>query len=253
MYPSLIKYILQLADNSLIHGHRLSEWCGHGPILEVDIALSNIALDQIGAARSFYQYAAGLEGNQKTEDSYPYHRDVRSFYNVLLLELPKGNFGDTIVRSFFFDAFQFELYSALLKSTDTQIAAIAEKSLKEVTYHLRFSSEWLVRLGDGTEESHHKIQKSVYAYWDYCGEMFDMSDAEKDLLAAGVSVNTVALKSNWEQTVANTLEEATLSYPLAKENAWFHKGGKNGIHTEHLGFLLAEMQYLQKSYPGAEW
>jgi ring-1,2-phenylacetyl-CoA epoxidase subunit PaaC len=253
MNPSLIKFILQLADNSLIHGHRLSEWCGHGPILEVDIALSNIALDQIGAARSFYQYAAVLEGNNKTEDTYPYHRDVRSFYNVLLLELPKGNFGDTITQSFFFDAFQFEFYHALSKSSDQQLAAIAEKSLKEVTYHLRFSSEWLVRLGDGTKESHDKIQQSIYTYWDYCGELFDMSDAEKELLATGVSVHTPALKSQWEKRVADTLHEATLAYPLSKENAWFHKGGKNGIHTEHLGFLLAEMQYLQKSYPGAEW
>lgn len=253
MNPSLIRYILQLADNSLIHGHRLSEWCGHAPILEVDIALSNIALDQIGAARSFYQYAALLEGGGKTEDTYPYHRDVRSFYNVLLLELPKGDFADTIARSFFFDAFQYQLYSALLNSTDRQIAAIAEKSLKEVTYHLRFSSEWIVRLGDGTEESKAKIQKSVYAYWDYCGELFDASAAEKDLMAGGVAVDLEPLKPLWEKTVADTLQEATLAYPLSKENAWFHKGGKNGIHTEHLGFILAELQYMQKAYPGAEW
>lgn len=253
MNQSFIKYILQLADNCLIHGHRLSEWCGHGPILEVDMALSNIALDNIGAARSFYQYAALLEGNGKTEDSYPYHRDVRGFYNVLLLELPKGNFGETITQSLFFDAFQFHFYGSLAKSSDSQIAAIAEKSLKEVTYHLRFSSEWVVRLGDGTDESRKKIQEAIYKYWDYAGELFDASNAEKEMIAAGIAVDLTSLKPLWEKTIADTLQEATLAYPLSKENAWFHKGGKNGIHTEHLGFLLAELQYLPKSYPGATW
>ncbi len=249
----LIKYLLHLADNSLIHGHRLSEWCGHGPILEVDIALSNIALDHIGTARSFYQYAATVEGNGKTEDSYPYHRDVRGFYNVLLTELPKGHFGETIARSFFLDAFQFHLYTALLASANTQIAGIAEKALKEVTYHLRFSSEWMVRLGDGTPESKRKIQDAVYFYWDYCGEMFAPADMENEMCAAGIGVDVSALKPLWEKTVGETLQEATLAYPLVKENAWFHSGGKNGIHTEHLGYILAEMQYLQKTYPGASW
>ena len=253
MNPSLIKYILQLADNSLIHGHRLSEWCGHGPILEVDIALSNIALDHIGTARSLYQYAASLEGGGKTEDSYPYHRNVRSFYNVLLTELPKGHFGDTLARSFFLDAFQFHLYTALLNSKDAQLAAIAEKALKEVTYHLRFSSEWMVRLGDGTDESKQKIQESIYEYWEYCGEFFEPTEIENEMLQQSIGVELSSLKPLWEKTISDTLAEATLAYPLSKENAWFHSGGKNGIHTEHLGYILAEMQYLQKAYPGATW
>ena len=253
MNQSLVQYILQLADNSLIIGHRLSEWCGHAPILEVDIALSNMALDQIGAARSLYQYAAQIEGNGKTEDSYPYHRDVREFYNVLLLELPKGDFAETIARSFYFDAFQFHFYSALQKSADSQLAAIAEKSLKEVTYHLRFSSEWVVRLGDGTAESKEKIQNAIYKYWDYTGELFESSANEHELILQGIAVDVASLKPLWEKMVADTLQEATISYPLSKENAWFHKGGKNGIHTEHLGFILAEMQYLQRSHPGASW
>ena len=253
MNPSFLKYILQLADNCLIQGHRLSEWCGHAPILEVDIALSNMALDNIGAARSFYQYAALLEGNGKTENSYPYHRDVRSFYNALLLEMPKGNFAETIVKSLFFDAFQYHFYTALQASSDKQLAAIAEKSLKEVSYHLKFSSDWAVRLGDGTQESKEKIQEAIYTYWDYCGELFDPCESEKEMIASGVAVDISLLKPLWEKTIADTLQEATLAYPLSKENAWFHKGGKNGIHTEHLGYILAEMQYLQKSYPGASW
>ena len=253
MNPSFLKYILQLADNCLIQGHRLSEWCGHAPILEVDIALSNMALDNIGAARSFYQYAALLEGNGKTENSYPYHRDVRSFYNALLLEMPKGNFAETIVKSLFFDAFQYHFYTALQASSDKQLAAIAEKSLKEVSYHLKFSSEWAVRLGDGTQESKEKIQEAIYTYWDYCGELFAPCETEKEMIASGVAVDISLLKPLWEKTIADTLQEATLAYPLSKENAWFHKGGKNGIHTEHLGYILAEMQYLQKSYPGASW
>lgn len=253
MNPSLIQYILQLADNSLIHGHRLSEWCGHAPILEVDIAISNIALDQIGTARSLYQYAAQIEANGKTEDSYPYHRDVREYRNVLLVEMPKGDFADTVAQSFYFDAFQLHFYKALQQSADAQLAAIAEKSLKEVTYHLRFSSEWVIRLGDGTAVSKDKIQNAIYKYWDYTGELFQNSACENEMIVAGVAVDVATLKSLWEKTIADTLQEATIAYPLSKENAWFHHGGKTGIHTEHLGFLLAEMQYLQKSYPGASW
>lgn len=253
MNQAFIRYILHLADNGLIHGHRLSEWCGHAPILEVDIALSNMALDHIGVARSLYQYAAQLEGNEKTEDNYPYHRDVREFYNVLLLELPNGDFAETIARCFYFDAFQFHFYQALQKSKDPQLAAIAEKSLKEVTYHLRFSSEWVIRLGDGTEESKEKMQRAIYKYWDYTGEFFDSNSIEDKMISQEIAVDTEMIKSLWEKTIADTLQEATIAYPLHKEGAWFHKGGKDGIHTEHLGFLLAEMQYLQRSYPGASW
>jgi len=249
----MINYILHLADNALIYGHRLSEWCGHGPILEVDMALSNIALDNIGAARSLYQYAATIEGNGKTEDSYPYQRDVREFKNVLLVEMPNGDFADTIARSLFFDAYQFLFYTALQKSSDKQLASIAEKSLKEVTYHLRFSKEWTIRMGDGTEESKQKIQHAINELWSYTGEMFDASDVEKQMIETGIAPDIASLKPLWEQIISDTLEEATLSFPIQMQGAWFQKGGKTGVHTEYMGFLLAEMQYLQKSYPGLEW
>lgn len=253
MNTPLLSYTLQLADNSFIYGHRLSEWCGHGPILEVDMALSNIALDTIGAARSFYQYAAELEGNGQTEDSYPYHRDVRDFRNVLLLELPRGDFAETMARSFFFDAYQSLFYRALTKSSDARLAAIAEKSLKEVTYHLRFSSEWVCRLGDGTAESKARIQAAIQKYWDYTGELFEAGAEEAALVAQGIAPDPAVLRAEWERLVTDTFQEATLSYPLRADGAWFHTGGKKGLHTEHLGFILAEVQYMQKSYPGCEW
>ncbi|MBK7762384.1 MAG: phenylacetate-CoA oxygenase subunit PaaC [Bacteroidetes bacterium] len=250
---TLIDYILHLADNSFINGHRLSEWCGHGPALEVDMALSNISLDELGAARSFYQYAASIEGNGKTEDSYPSFRDVREFRNVLLVELPNGNFADTMARSFYFDAFQFHFYTALQQSSDKQIAAIAEKSLKEVTYHLKFSSEWVVRLGDGTDESKQKMQTAINQFWEYTGELFSMSETEQDMLKQGIAIDVSLLKDDWEKTVADTLAEATLRYPMHIEGGWFQSGGKTGIHTEYMGFILAEVQYMQKTYPGCEW
>ncbi len=253
MNTKLIDYLMHLADNSLIYGHRLSEWCGHGPILEVDMALSNIALDHIGAARSLYQYAAELEGNGKTEDSYPYFRDIRAFRNVLLVELPNGDFADTIARSLCFDSYQFFLYQALKNSKDQRIAAIAEKSLKEVTYHQRFSSEWTIRLGDGTEESREKMQRAIHEVWTYTGEMFDASATENEMLEAGIGTDLSAIKIQWEERMAEIIQEATLSYPMRAQGAWFQKGGKTGIHTEYMGSILSEMQYLQKSYPGCEW
>jgi ring-1,2-phenylacetyl-CoA epoxidase subunit PaaC len=253
MNKLLLDYILHLADNAFIYGHRLSEWCGHGPALEVDMAITNISLDNIGAARSFYQYAAAVEGDGKTEDSYPYFRDVRAFRNVLLCELPKGNFADTIARSFYFDAYQFHFYTALQKSKDTQLAAIATKSLKEVTYHLRFSSEWVVRLGDGTDESKQKMQQAINTFWEYTGEMFAPSAVEHEMIAAGIAPDIAALRSDWEKTMADTLQEATLAYPLQLDGGWFQHGGKTGVHTEYMGFILAEVQYMQKSYPGCDW
>ena len=253
MNTSLIAYCLHLADNAFIQGHRLSEWCGHGPALEVDMAIANIALDHIGAARSFYEYAAKLEGNGKTEDSYPYLRDVRAFKNILLVELPKGDFAETIARSFFFDAYQSLFYKALSESKEVQLAAIAAKSLKEVTYHLRFSSEWVIRMGDGTEESKERIQTALLKYWDYTGECFHASDIEKEMTAQGIAPDIAELKTAWEKIVSDCLQEATLSYPLHVEGAWFQKGGKTGLHTEHLGFILSEVQYLQRAYPDSEW
>jgi ring-1,2-phenylacetyl-CoA epoxidase subunit PaaC len=253
MQTSLVQYLLHLADNSLIHGHRLSEWCGHGPVLEVDMALTNISLDNIGAARSLYQYAAEIEGEGKTEDTYPYGRDVRDFYNVLLVELPKGDFAETIARSFYFDAFQSLFYKALMASKDQRLAAIAEKSLKEVTYHLRFSSDWIIRLGDGTDESKQKMQQAIYKYWEYTGELFAPSAIEQEMFNEGIGINISLLKTSWEEIVMNTLQEATLSYPLSAEGAWFQQGGKKGIHTEYMGLILAELQFMQRAYPGNEW
>jgi ring-1,2-phenylacetyl-CoA epoxidase subunit PaaC len=253
MNKELLHYIFHLADNSLIHGHRLSEWCGHGPALEVDMALSNIALDNIGAARSFYQYAAELEGNGKTEDDYPFFRDVTEFKNVLLVELPKGDFGDTIAKSFYFDAYQFVFYKALSKSCDKQIASIAIKSLKEVTYHLRFSSEWVIRLGDGTGESKQRIQKSILKYWEYTGELFAPSEIEQRMIEQEIAPNIAELKTEWLKIMTETIASAHLSFPLSVDNAWFQQGGKIGLHTEYMGFALAELQYMQKTYPNSNW
>lgn len=252
MNADLKNYCLQLADNALIHGHRLSEWCGHGPILEVDMALSNIALDNIGAARNIYQYLALEEGQGKTEDDYPFHRDVRDFKNILLVELKNGDFAVTIAKCFFFDAFQFHFYTALKNCKNETLAAVAEKSLKEVTYHLRFSSEWLVRLGDGTEESKLRIQQGIQSVYEYCGEMFQPSQSEKNLMKELYLPDLDLLKNQWMDTVTATLQEATLSFPLSKD-AWFQSGGKEGRHTEHFGFILSELQFMQRAYPNLEW
>lgn len=253
MHNLLLPYILHIADNCLIHGHRLSEWCGHGPALETDIALSNIALDNIGAARSLYACAADIEGNGKTEDSYPYFRDVREFKNILLTELPNGNFADTIAKCFYFDAFQFHFYTALQHSTHAQLAAIAAKSIKEVTYHLRFSSEWVIRLGDGTAASKQKMQTAIYEHWEYTGEMFLATEVDLAMHSAGIGPDLALIKEKWLQTITQTIEEATLAFPLSNEKSWFQSGGKTGIHSEHLGFILTDLQYMQKTYPGCEW
>ncbi|HMN33659.1 MAG: phenylacetate-CoA oxygenase subunit PaaC [Chitinophagaceae bacterium] len=252
MKETLLKYVLHLADNELIHGHRLSEWCGHAPNLEIDIAMSNLALDNIGTARSLYQYAASIEGNGKTEDSYPYLRDERDFYNFLLVEQPRGDFAETIARCFYYDAYQVHFYTELQKSTDTHLAAIAEKSLKEVAYHLRFSSGWIARLGDGTDESKEKMQHALNKYKPYCDEMFHLV-FELDLINSGVAPDVSQLQELWEKTISETIHEATLSYPLNVEKNPFFLNGKNGIHTEHLGFILAQMQYLQRTNPQATW
>ena len=246
----LIDYSLHLADNALILGHRNSEWCGHGPVLEQDIAISNIALDLIGQARNFYQYAAQLTGNKATEDSLAYLRDVMEFKNCLLVELPNGDWGQTILRQFFFSTYQYFLYQQLQNSTDTQLAAIAEKALKEVTYHLRWSSEWVIRLGDGTEESKQRILHAVAELWPYTGDMFEMAGYELQAANEGLGVDLKNIQHKWTEKIKSVFEEATLTLP---ENAWMHKGGKEGRHTEHLGFVLAEMQFMQRAYPNAEW
>lgn len=250
MENNLVNYCLHLADNALIYGHRLSELCGHGPALEVDMALSNIALDNIGASRSFYQYAATLIGNNATEDTLAYLRKEREFKNILLVEQSNGNFADTIARAVLFDNYQILLYTALQKSNDTQIAAIAEKSLKEVNYHVRFSREWCCRLGDGTEISKEKMQDAINNIWNYGGEMFMPVAMDTEMFTKNIAPDITSLQAQWLQNVSNILAEATLDVP---ESGWMHSGGKNGIHSESFGYILSEMQYLQRAYPGAEW
>ena len=244
------KYALQLGDNALILAQRLGEWCGHGPVLEQDIALTNIALDLLGEARLWLSYAAELEGRGRTEDELAYFRDAPEFRNALLLEQPNGDWACTIARQFFFDTFHFHLMQALAGSADKRLAAIAEKTLKEVRYHLQFSSEWMIRLGDGTALSHQKIQTAVDDLWMYTGELTTPNETEKLAAEAGTGVETAEIQPLWAAKVAAVLDEATLRTPQA---GWMQSGGKDGRHTEHLGYILAEMQHLQRSYPGLEW
>ncbi len=248
---ALASYAAQIGDNGLIIGHRMSEWCFRAPSIEMEMALMNCALDLIGQARELYSYAATTEGNGKTEDDFAYLRDEQDFRNALLAEVPNGDWGDTIVRLFFMSAYNMLFYTALAKSTDAELAAIGAKSVKEVTYHLRFSSEWLIRLGDGTEESHRRVQKSVDDLWMFTGELFTMSEAETALLADGISVDVTGLKKDWDQTVSRVFDQATLTIP---ENNWAQSGGKTaGRHTEHMGYIIADMQFMQRRYPGCEW
>lgn len=246
----LLQYTLHLADNALILGHRNSEWTSHGPVLEQDIAISNIALDLIGQARNFYQYAAALQGEGATEDTIAYTRDVMAFNNCLLAELPRGDWAQTILRQYFFSIYQFYLYEQLQKSTDATMAGIAEKALKEVAYHVRWSGEWVIRLGDGTTESHARITNALADLWPYTGELITPAAYELALVGEGIAANPASFRDRWAAAVNSVLEEATLQIP---QGTWMHKGGKEGVHTEHLGYILAEMQYLQKTYPGCEW
>lgn len=250
MNQSLIDYTLHLADNALIIGHRNSEWCGHGPVLEQDIAISNIALDFIGQARNLYQYAAEISGNDATEDSLAFLRDVPEFKNLLITELPNGDWAQTTLRQFLFSTYQFYFYQQLQNSADTRLAAIAAKSLKEVTYHLRWSSEWVIRLGDGTEESKQRLLTAVDEVWNFTGEMFLPTGYETNLLQDHISVDLSIIHQQWKQKVEEVFAEATITIP---EKSWAQQGGKTGIHSEHLGYILAEMQFLQRAYPGAEW
>jgi ring-1,2-phenylacetyl-CoA epoxidase subunit PaaC len=261
---SLFKYAIHLADNALILGHRNSEWTGHGPILEQDIAISNIALDLIGQARNFYQYAAQLDGADEfrdresghdiTEDTLAYLRDSHEFRNCLLVEQPNGDWGKTVLRQFFFSAYQYYLYGQLQNSNDETLAAIAAKALKEVTYHLRWSAEWVIRLGDGTDESHARMLLAMEDIWKFTGELFTPSTFELQLVSEAIAPDLSLLKPQWYEKVNSVLSEATLEGDADKRSkAWMQTGGKEGRHTEHLGFILAEMQYLQRVYPGSEW
>ncbi len=266
-------YTIQIADNALVIGHRISEWCGHGPILEQDIALTNTSLDHLGQARSLYQHAAEMfnalpveekknlfasavlqakvaKGDMLDEDDLPFLRDSWDFRNVLLVEQPNKDWAYTIVRSFFYDAYNFYFYTELQKSKDAVMAAVAEKSLKEVTYHLRWSSEWMIRLGDGTDESKERVQTALNDMWSYTGELFEMSEVDKAMLQSGIGVDLAAIKPLWQQRIDTVLAEATLTKP---EAPWMQNGGKEGRHSEHLGYILTELQFMQRAYPDMEW
>jgi ring-1,2-phenylacetyl-CoA epoxidase subunit PaaC len=242
----LLEYTLFLADTNLILAQRNAEWCAHGPILEQDIAITNISLDLIGQARNFYQYAATLTGGAATEDSLAYLRTEREFKNLLITELPNNDWAHTVLRQFVFSVYTQLLYTELAKKEDAQIAAIAEKALKEISYHIKWSSEWVIRLGDGTEESHLRMQKAVENFWPYTGEFFNPAAYESSTF----NIDLTGLQENWKQKTSDILEEATLPFP---ENIFMQSGGKQGIHTENLGYILADLQYLQRTFPGAEW
>jgi ring-1,2-phenylacetyl-CoA epoxidase subunit PaaC len=246
----LVLYTLRRADDALILGHRLSEWCGHAPMLEEDMALANMGLDLLGAARELYSYAAQIEGKGNDEDKLAYLRDVRQYRNLLLVEQPNGDFAHTIVRQFFYAAFADPYWRAMTKSSDQMLAAIAAKSEKESAYHLRHSSEWMLRLGDGTPESHARTQAAIDDLWAFTGEMFESDDDERTLIEAGIAVDPTALHPQWLKTVSVIVNQATLALP---KTGWMQQGGRNGRHSEHLGHLLSELQSLQRTFPGASW
>jgi ring-1,2-phenylacetyl-CoA epoxidase subunit PaaC len=246
----LIDYCLSLADDSLILGHRLSEWCRNGPFLEEDLALTNTALDFIGRARMFYAHAAELDHNGRSEDDFAYLRDCREYRNFLINELPNGDFAFTMARQLMVDTYDMGFFTRLTDSSEPVLSAIAAKVIKESRYHLRRSRDWVIRLGDGTEESHERIQNAFDQLWGYAAEMFEMPEEEMQLVAAGIAVDRTQLRDEWLRSVREVLNEATLKHP---DETWSIGGGRSGIHSEHLGYLLAEMQYLQRTYPGQQW
>jgi len=246
----LVLYTLRRADDALVLGHRLSEWCGHAPILEEDMALANMGLDLLGQARELYSYAAKVEGRDNDEDKLAYLRDVRQYRNLLLLEQPNDDFARTMVRQLFYSAFADLYWRAMMKSSDQTLAAIAAKSEKESAYHLRHSSEWIIRLGDGTEESHARAQAAVDHLWAFTGEMFAVDESEQALIHKGVAIDPATLRPPWLKTISDVLAEATLALPSSE---WMQQGGRSGRHSEHLGHLLSELQYMQRSFPGLTW
>ncbi len=247
---ALFEYCLRLGDNSLVLGHRLSEWCGHGPILEEDIALANMSLDLIGQARGFLGYAAKLKG-AGSDDDLAFKRDARQFRNCMLVEQPNGDFAMTMVRSFFYSALAYLHFKSLAKTKDATISGLAEKSLKEVTYHLRHCSDWIIRLGDGTDESHERTQNALEELWNYTNELFETDEADQTLVSQNLAVDLKTLRKEWDDIINKVLEDATLKRP--DDSRFMSKGGIKGIHTEHLGFLLAEMQFLPRAYPDTKW
>lgn len=247
---ALFNYTLRLGDNSLILSQRLGEWVSQGPFLEEDLALTNIALDILGQANSLLEYAAKVEGKGRTNDDLAFLRNEREFYNTLLVEQPNGDYAKTIARQFIIDAFDLYFYQELTKSKDETLAAIAAKSVKEITYHLRHTSKWMERFGDGTEESHQRVQDALDELWCYTGELFEMNEVDAVLIKEGIAVDLNAIKPKWENTVSEVILRSTLKKP---ENVFMQTGSRKAMHSEHLGFILAEMQHLPRMHPGAKW
>jgi ring-1,2-phenylacetyl-CoA epoxidase subunit PaaC len=251
---ALLDYLLRLADNDLVLAQRLGEWVGKGPVIEEDIASTNVGLDLIGQARLWYAYAGEVEvrltGTGRDEDAFAFHRDADGFRNLLLCEQPNGSYADTIARQYLFDQWHVLLLRALMRSTDARIAEIAAKAAKEASYHAERSADWVIRLGDGTELSHRRMQDAIDALWMYTGEMFAADAAESALIAEGIAADVAALKHPWDEAVGAVLVEARLGRPA---DGWMQRGGKSGVHTEHLGHLLATMQFLPRAYPDAKW
>ena len=243
-------YAIRLGDDALVLGHRLSEWCGNGPFLEEDLALANVALDYLGRARMFFNYAAELAADGSTEDTYAYTRDCREFRNLLINELPRGDFAFTMARQYLVDEFSMAFMQALCGSNDPVLAGIAEKARKEARYHLRRSTDWMLRLGDGTPESHNRLQQAMTDIWGYTQEMFEVDALEERLIKAGIAVDVAALRQAWSSSVSETLAQATIEQP---RDDWSVSGGRRGIHTEDLGHMLSELQFLQRAYPAQQW
>lgn len=248
---ALFTYCLRLGDNPLILGQRLSEWSGHGPILEEDIAMSNMALDLIGQARGFLTYAGQVEGKDRTEDDLAYHRGEREFYNRLLVEQPNGDFAFTMMRSFLYGSFAYLHYRELMKSKDETLSGLAAKSLKEITYHVRHCGDWVVRLGDGTEESSRRTKEAALELWSYTGELFETDDVDAVLIKEGIAPDLQSLRAEWESMIREIFTKAGLEIPAS--GGYQATGGIKGLHSEHLGKLLAELQYLPRMYPDAVW
>ena len=246
----LFTYTLRLADNALVLGHRLSEWVGHAPVLEEDLALGNLGLDLIGQARALFAYAGEIEDKGRDEDALAYLRDAGAYRNVLLVEQPNGDFAATMVRQLFYAAFAHPFFTALKGSADATLAAIAAKAEKEMAYHVRHASEWTIRMGDGTQESQARAQRAIDDLWPFVGELFETDPIERALRERGIAADPAKLRPQWDRTIDDVLSEATLVRPA---DGWMQSGGRNGRHSEHLGHMLAEMQFLQRAYPGATW
>jgi ring-1,2-phenylacetyl-CoA epoxidase subunit PaaC len=249
MADHLFEYTLRLGDTCLILGQRLAEWTGHAPILEEDLALGNLGLDLLGQARAFLSYAGELEGKGRSEDDLAFLRDAHAFRNVSLVEQPNSDFGQTMARHLLFAGWYSLVLERLTQSQDSTLAAVAEKGVKEIAYHWRHAAEWTIRLGDGTDESHRRMQSGLHQVWGYTPELFRMEETDTAMLRAGVGVDLAALQPAWDARIDAVLAEATLKRP----NSVTRSNGKQGVHSEHLGHMLSEMQFLQRAYPGLQW